>query len=299
MQQPAPPPRPRRRRRPPPRPTPRRSSPPRANPPRSRLATRTRPTRPSPWPGSTASRSTVLGPSLATGRIVKTAQADIQTGQWLVSLEMRGGEDGIDTFNEIAAKCYQGSPDPAVCPTGRLAVVLDSVVQSAPSITEPTYTADQIPISGDFTESEAKDLALVLRYGSLPVELERADRADRVGHPGRGLPAGRPGRRHRRPRPRGALHDPLLPGARPRRRVRPRRVGRAHVHGHLLAGGVPGPGPHARGRDRHDHVDRRDGRLVRRVLRTVERRRTGGPDVCAARPSARSNGPSARSWRPT
>ena len=114
-----------------------------------------------------------LGPSLATGRIVATAQADIQNGQWMVQLEMRGGAEGIDKFNEIAAMCYQGAPDPEICPTGKLAVVLDSVVQSAPSITEPSYTRDQITISGDFTESEAKDLALVLRYGSLPVELER------------------------------------------------------------------------------------------------------------------------------
>jgi preprotein translocase subunit SecD len=114
-----------------------------------------------------------LGPALATGRIVKTAAADIQTGSWMVRLEMRGGEDGIDKFNEIAAKCFVQAPDPAVCPTGQLAVVLDSVVQSAPRISESSYTADQITISGSFDESEAKDLALVLRYGSLPVELER------------------------------------------------------------------------------------------------------------------------------
>jgi len=112
-----------------------------------------------------------LGPSLATGRIVKTASADIQNGQWLVRLEMRGGENGIDKFNEIASQCYQGVPD--VCPSQRLAIVLDSVVQSAPTIQEPSYTKDQIQISGSFTEGEAKDLALVLRYGSLPVELER------------------------------------------------------------------------------------------------------------------------------
>lgn len=115
----------------------------------------------------------LLGPSLATGRIVKTAAADIQNGQWMVRLEMRGGENGIDKFNEIAAKCYQGAPDPAVCPSGQLAIVLDSVVQSAPTIQQPSYSADEISISGSFTESEAKDLALVLRYGSLPVELER------------------------------------------------------------------------------------------------------------------------------
>jgi preprotein translocase subunit SecD len=123
-------------------------------------------------PGVDGETVYVLGPTLATGRIVRTAAADIQNGQWLVGLEMRGGEDGIDKFNEIAAQCYQAA-DPAVCPTGRLAIVLDSVVQSAPTINNPTFAADQISISGSFSESEAKDLALVLRYGSLPVELER------------------------------------------------------------------------------------------------------------------------------
>jgi preprotein translocase subunit SecD len=123
-------------------------------------------------PGVDGETVYTLGPTLATGRIVRTAAADVQTGQWLVGLEMRGGENGIDKFNEIAAQCYQAA-DPAVCPTGRLAIVLDSVVQSAPTINNPTFAADQISISGTFSESEAKDLALVLRYGSLPVELER------------------------------------------------------------------------------------------------------------------------------
>jgi preprotein translocase subunit SecD len=113
-----------------------------------------------------------LGPSQATGRIVSTASADIETGEWLVRLEMRGGEDGIDQFNQLAAQCFQAT-DQTTCPTGQVAIVLDSVVQSAPSINEPSYSRDQIQISGSFTESEAKDLALVLRYGSLPVELER------------------------------------------------------------------------------------------------------------------------------
>jgi preprotein translocase subunit SecD len=111
-----------------------------------------------------------LGPALATGQIVSSARAEIPQGQWLVALSMKGGGDGIDKFNEIAAQC---NPPSATCPTGRLAIVLDSVVQSAPSINEPSYSKDDITISGSFTEGEAKDLALVLRYGSLPVELER------------------------------------------------------------------------------------------------------------------------------
>jgi preprotein translocase subunit SecD len=122
-------------------------------------------------PGKDGATVYMLGPSQATGRIVSSAQADIQNGQWFIALEMHGGEDGIDQFNSIAASCYGGA-DPT-CPTGQVAIVLDSVVQSAPSISQPSYERDAMQISGQFTESEAKDLALVLRYGSLPVELER------------------------------------------------------------------------------------------------------------------------------
>ncbi|HEV7759154.1 MAG TPA: protein translocase subunit SecD [Acidimicrobiales bacterium] len=112
-----------------------------------------------------------LGPSLATGKIVQSAQAELSpSGTWLVSLTMRGGSEGIDLFNQVAAQC---NPPSQVCPTGRLAIVLDSVVQSAPTISESSYQRDQIQISGDFNQSDAKDLGLVLRYGSLPVELER------------------------------------------------------------------------------------------------------------------------------
>jgi len=112
-----------------------------------------------------------LGPSLATGEIVAGASAELDpnTGQWRVSLQMKGGADGIDRFNSIAAQC---SPPSEVCPTGQLAIVLDSVVQSAPTIQTASFDKDDISISGSFTESEAKDLALALRYGSLPVTLE-------------------------------------------------------------------------------------------------------------------------------
>ncbi|MEQ1787960.1 MAG: protein translocase subunit SecD [Acidimicrobiales bacterium] len=111
-----------------------------------------------------------LGPSEATGEIVKTASAELSpNGTWSVALEMRGGANGIDAFNAIAATC---SPPSDTCPTGQLAIVLDSEVKSAPTIERPSFSADEIQISGSFTESEAKDLALVLRYGSLPVTLE-------------------------------------------------------------------------------------------------------------------------------
>ena len=111
-----------------------------------------------------------LGPSQATGEIVSDARAELDpTGQWQVKLEMKGGAEGIDQFNVIAAQC---NPPSQTCPTGQLAIVLDSVVKSAPQIQASSYEKDDIVISGDFSESEAKDLATALRYGKLPVVLE-------------------------------------------------------------------------------------------------------------------------------
>ncbi len=110
-----------------------------------------------------------LGPAGATGKIVSTASAQLsQAGEWSVALEIKGGS-GIAEFNAMAAECFSRLP---ACPSGQLAIVLDSVVVSAPTIQQASFQRDQIQISGSFSESEAKDLALVLRYGSLPVALE-------------------------------------------------------------------------------------------------------------------------------
>ena len=109
-----------------------------------------------------------LGPSEATGEIVSTARAQLSPqGEWTVGLEVTSS--GIDAFNSVASRCFSRD---VTCPTGQLAIVLDSQVVSAPTIQQATFERDGIQISGSFTESDAKDLALVLRYGSLPVALE-------------------------------------------------------------------------------------------------------------------------------
>jgi len=121
-----------------------------------------------------------LGPQLLTGSALESADAltDSLGTQWQVNPTFKGGADGIDLFNAAAAEC--NNPTSTVCPpgadgVGRLAIVLDAEVISAPAIQQPSFERDQITISGDFSESEAKDLALVLRFGALPVELERQD----------------------------------------------------------------------------------------------------------------------------
>jgi preprotein translocase subunit SecD len=53
----------------------------------------------------------------------------------------------------------------------QVAIVLDSVVRSAPVIREPILGGDT-EISGDFTPAEAKQLQTVLESGALPVSLE-------------------------------------------------------------------------------------------------------------------------------
>lgn len=117
-----------------------------------------------------------LGPTALDGRSVQTASSGLSTaGEWTVNPVFKGGENGIDKFNEIASTCYSGGP---TCPDisgqgrGQLAIVLDDEILSAPSINTPTFSRDQITISGSFDQESADSLAVALRYGSLPIELQ-------------------------------------------------------------------------------------------------------------------------------
>lgn len=116
-----------------------------------------------------------LGPVAVDGRAVKTASAGLsQTGEWQVNPVFRKGKDNIDKFNEIAGKCYSNAPE---CPDlgggkGQLAIVLDGEILSAPTINTPSFSPDQISISGSFNQESAERLAVSLRYGSLPIQLK-------------------------------------------------------------------------------------------------------------------------------
>lgn len=111
----------------------------------------------------------VLGPSLLTGETLESARAGLEVAEWLVRPVFRSGPEGIDQFNAAAATCNPPSP---TCPTGQLAITLDGRVISAPVIQASLFTRDQVQITGGFSEREARDLALVLNYGALPLELE-------------------------------------------------------------------------------------------------------------------------------
>lgn len=111
-----------------------------------------------------------LGPVQGTGEVFERGSAEPTldpTQGWGVAVDLRGGE-GRDTWNNLASQCFSRA---ATCPTQRLAIVLDSVVQSAPSVNEPNFT-DSVSITGNFTQSEAEELASVLNRGAFPVEVE-------------------------------------------------------------------------------------------------------------------------------
>src|SRR5829696_7929003 len=120
-----------------------------------------------------------LGRAFLTGSAVNGAEAVFQNG-WQVSLDMKGGANGIDTWNKVTEECFNGvSTCPGIGSRGRglVAITLDGTVKSAPEIQPDNsafspFSADQISISGNFTEKEANDLALVLKYGALPVQFD-------------------------------------------------------------------------------------------------------------------------------
>ena len=213
-----------------------------------------------------------LGPAALTGAGVETAEArvDPSSGQWSVHLTMKSGTVGIDGWNQLATRCFNRD---ATCPTGQIAIVLDSVVKSSPVVQTPTFTRDQIQITGNFSEREAKNLALVLRYGSLPVPL--VPQAVQTVSASLGQDSLRAGIVS------GIIGLLLVVLF---MLIYYRRLGLVVPCGLLISGALlwsivsylgenARPRAHPRRHHRHHRVDRRHRRLVRRVLRAPEGRR--------------------------
>ena len=117
-------------------------------------------------------RRYLLGPSNLTGAGLSGADSAF-TNEYVVIANFRGGDEGSNKFDELAAECFSGT---AVCPAslggqGRVAVVVDGTVEVAPSVNAASFDGEAV-ISGNYSGDEADDLALVLRYGALPVEFQ-------------------------------------------------------------------------------------------------------------------------------
>ena len=112
-----------------------------------------------------------VGPAGGTGEVFQhNAQATVIPGTgWGVTVDLRDGADGLDTWNQLAAECHGQQ---TTCPSGQLAIELDGTIISHPTMQQSQFTTNGVQISGSFSEGEAKNLARVLRSGALPVQLQ-------------------------------------------------------------------------------------------------------------------------------
>jgi preprotein translocase subunit SecD len=110
-----------------------------------------------------------VGASGGTGEVFQNnASADLSQGRWIVTVSLRSGSEGEGVWNRLAAQCYGAQTG---CESRQLAIELDGLIISAPTVNQPSFSGS-VEISGTFTEREARNLARVLKSGSLPVTLQ-------------------------------------------------------------------------------------------------------------------------------
>ena len=112
----------------------------------------------------------ILAPAEVLGQQVSKASAGIdQQGSagWYVSLTFNG--QGTSAFGALTSRVTT-----LASPLNQVAIVLDGLVVSAPSINE-AIPSGNAQITGSFTQTEAEDLANVLKYGALPLAFDRGE----------------------------------------------------------------------------------------------------------------------------
>jgi preprotein translocase subunit SecD len=122
-----------------------------------------------PMRGGQDSGRLYLGPTKFTGRGVDDAKSRFAQGEGY-TVDMNLNDRGQEAFNALAGEAYPKPP-----PQNQVAIVLDGVVQSNPAFREPSYPSGNVQISGGsggFTPGDAEDLATVISYGALPVQLQ-------------------------------------------------------------------------------------------------------------------------------
>lgn len=108
----------------------------------------------------------LLGPTLIEGTQLTTATAGVPQNQvqWVVNLEFNSS--GGATFESVTGTLATRQP-----PQNQFAIVLDSEVISAPSVSS-SIAGGRAEISGNFNQQSATELANILKYGALPLAFE-------------------------------------------------------------------------------------------------------------------------------
>ncbi|MGD1224491.1 protein translocase subunit SecD [Streptomyces krungchingensis] len=111
----------------------------------------------------------ILGPAEVSGTDIKKAAAvyDTQSAAgWKVTMDFTSG--GSKKFASITGKLAQNQS-----PQNQFAIVLDGEVVSDPYVNQ-ALTGGNAEISGSFSQTEAQDLANMLKYGALPLTFKEA-----------------------------------------------------------------------------------------------------------------------------
>jgi preprotein translocase subunit SecD len=116
--------------------------------------------------------SATLGlPGGLTGSDVSSASSSFAQGQgYAVSMTLKSG--GLTKFNKLASTSFGQT-----APRNEVAIVLDGLIYSAPAFQAASFTG-AVQITGNFTPSESSDLATVINYGALPVQLKEINTQD-------------------------------------------------------------------------------------------------------------------------
>jgi SecD/SecF fusion protein len=114
-----------------------------------------------------------LGPAGLTGEAVTDADANFDSSQgWTVNVDFDGR--GQTAWSGLTGKAACAEPGD---PRRRVAIVLDNKIISAPQVDPQVgcnvgITGRSTVITGQFSVGEAKDLALLVKAGALPVPVE-------------------------------------------------------------------------------------------------------------------------------
>ncbi|WP_432058013.1 protein translocase subunit SecD [Streptomyces sp. bgisy022] len=117
-----------------------------------------------------------LAPAKMTGEDVKDAEAGFDqqnAAGWFVTVDFKNDKDWANLTGEAAC-------NPAGDPKRRVAIVLDDKIISSPQVSPSVackagITGGSTQITGSFSSDEAKELALLIKGGALPVPVETVE----------------------------------------------------------------------------------------------------------------------------
>jgi len=112
-----------------------------------------------------------LAPAALNGNDVTDATAQTpQEGvnQWVVAIDFNG--EGGDKWEKLTTAAQQNPPG---SPQRRVAIVLDGEVISSPEVQDGIQNQGSTQIEGNFSKSDADDLATLIKGGALPVPIKK------------------------------------------------------------------------------------------------------------------------------